>query len=79
MRHGQGFRETQDDRTGELGTRSLVLIASKDDVVIVKADVEILDTAAGTGMGTMATQELESHGWRLGGRSGKQMAVRERV
>lgn len=82
MGDGHGFGETKNEGTRQLGTGSLVLAASEDDVVIVEADVEVFDTAAGARRAVRA-QEFESHGgfgrqasdqmaigWNWGGRSG---------
>ena len=73
-----GFGEAQDDGAGQLGTGSLVLTAAEHDVVIVEADVKVLDTAAGSGMRSVGTQKLESHGLWSGYRAGNQMAVGRR-
>ena len=45
-----GLSKTQNNRAGEFGTGSLVLASSKHNVVIVKPNVEIFDTATAARM-----------------------------
>lgn len=60
---GHGFSQAEDEGAGKLSTGRLVLAASKDNIVIIEADVEIFDTTAGGRARRVGTQELEGHGW----------------
>ena len=64
MGDGQGLCQTQNERANQLSTGSLIFAASKDDVIVIEPDIEVLNTAAGATVTGMRAEEFESH-WGL--------------